>query len=127
MICERDGYIPKSYVESPRDKVDRVIEDNQRYTYNLVTEEMGLGNLIENAIKQMEEEKQNILRAGDDAGDEDEEYAEEERLFDYETNDFETLSSQDFQDFYSLEEEDIVEDQGYLESLATANTEGSGD
>ena len=50
-ICERDGYIPRFYIDKPNDKVDRVIEDMQQYTHDLVTEELGLSNLIENAIK----------------------------------------------------------------------------
>ena len=38
-ICEKDGFIPRYYVDQPKDKVDRVIEDMQQYTHDLVTEE----------------------------------------------------------------------------------------
>jgi hypothetical protein len=27
-LCETDGFIPRYYVDSPKDKVDRVIQDN---------------------------------------------------------------------------------------------------
>lgn len=56
-ICETDGFIPRYYVDKPQDKVDRTLQDLQNYTKTLVTEEMGLGNLIENALKQIEEDK----------------------------------------------------------------------
>jgi len=49
-ICEKDGFIPRFYIDTPNDKVDKTIMDMQKYTRDLVTEELGLGNLIENAI-----------------------------------------------------------------------------
>jgi hypothetical protein len=52
-ICEKDGFIPRYYTDGPQDKVDRTLQDLQYYTHTLVTEEMNLGNLIENAIKQI--------------------------------------------------------------------------
>jgi hypothetical protein len=57
-ICEKDGFIPRYYTDGPQDKADRVLQDFQTYTRNLVTEEMNLGNLIENAIKQIELDKE---------------------------------------------------------------------
>jgi len=59
-ICERDGFIPKYYVDGPQDKVDRVLQDMQQYTHDLITEEVGLGSLIERAIQQIEEEKESL-------------------------------------------------------------------
>jgi hypothetical protein len=53
-MCERDGFFPRYYVDQPNDKVDRTLQDLQKYTKTLVTEEMNLGNLIENAVKQLQ-------------------------------------------------------------------------
>lgn len=52
-MCEKEGFIPRYFVQGPKDKVDETIEDLQRYTYTLVTQEMGLGNLIESSLKRM--------------------------------------------------------------------------
>lgn len=40
----------------PQDKVDLTLKDMQAYTYNLVKNEMGLGDLIESYIKKLEED-----------------------------------------------------------------------
>ena len=50
-MCERDGFIPRYYVDGAQDKVDRVLEDLQKYTRTLVVEEMGLGPMIEKVAK----------------------------------------------------------------------------
>jgi hypothetical protein len=50
-LCERDGFIPRYYVDTPQDKVDRVIQDLQDYTRNLIVEEMHLGPLLERAVR----------------------------------------------------------------------------
>ena len=91
-ICERDGFIPRYYVDKPKDKVDRVLQDMQKYTHDLVVEELGLGNLIENSVKQIEREREQIHAAS--AGDI--EKKEEEELFSYNANEIE---DQDFIDF----------------------------
>jgi len=72
LICEKQGFIPRYYIDSPKDKVDRVLQDLQGYTKTLVTEEMNLGVLIENAVKQIEKDKENEARQdADQASDED--------------------------------------------------------
>lgn len=98
-LCERDGFIPKYYVDGPQDKVDRVIQDMQQYTHDLITEEVGLGALIERAIQSMEEEKASLLR---NTGEVDEE-KEEAELFDYKTD--VVLKDADFTEFAEFEEE----------------------
>ena len=71
-ICEKDGFIPRYYTDGPQDKVDRTLQDLQKYTRTLVTEEMNLGNLIENAVKQIQIDKEKeALRDADAAGDDD--------------------------------------------------------
>lgn len=77
-ICEKQGFIPKFYVDGPQDKVDRVLQDLQQYTKTLVIEEMNLGPMIERAAKQIEEDR---IRKDSNNGSEDEEEALEEELF----------------------------------------------
>lgn len=59
-LAEQEGFIPRYYVSEPQDKVDQTIADMNHYTEHLVREELGLGNLIENALRalQQTEEKE---------------------------------------------------------------------
>ena len=57
-ICEKEGFIPRYYTDGPQDKVDKTLLDLQNYTYSLVTEEMNLGTLIEQAVKEIAEDKE---------------------------------------------------------------------
>lgn len=58
-ICEQEGgiieglpqYDPDIY---PQDKIDFTLKDLKSYTYNLVTNELGLGDLIESYIDKLE-------------------------------------------------------------------------
>lgn len=100
-ICERDGFIPKYYIDTPNDKVDRVIQDMQGYTHDLVTEELGLANLIENSLKALEQEREAIRYAAENA--EDFEEQQEEELF---NTDIKQLLDEDFSDFFELLDED---------------------
>lgn len=95
-ICEKDGFIPRYYVDQPKDKVDRVIEDMQQYTHDLVTEELGLGNLIENAIKSLQMEQESIKSSAETT-----EQDEEDKLFDYEQP---VMTDEDYIDFQQFEE-----------------------
>ena len=111
-LCERDGFIPKYYVDGPQDKVDRVLQDMQQYTHDLITEEVGLGALIERAVQQIEEEKESLLR---NTGEVDPEQ-EEDDLFDYKTDS--VLKDIDFNEFAELEEElEEIDDNLLLEFM----------
>ena len=111
-ICEKDGFIPRYYTDGPQDKVDRTLQDLQKYTHTLVTEEMNLGNLIEQAIKQIQVDKEKEeLRDADAAGDDD---AFEAELFD-EDNSY--LEDEDFQQLKQLVEDDVEGDEEFLASL----------
>lgn len=112
-ICEKDGFIPKYYINSPKDKVDRVIQDMQIYTRELVTNELGLGNMIENALRAIEQEKESIQEAGEYA-EALENSNEEEDLFDYDKN---VIEDEDFQEYYNKQEEMLKEDQDFYDSL----------
>jgi hypothetical protein len=110
MICEKDGFIPRYYVDGPQDKVDRVIEDMKFYTRTLVTEEMGLGNLIENAVKRLEKKQE---QEAEEANNPEE--TEEEKLFDYNNNI--AITDGDFQDFFDWEEQEEEENNEYLKQF----------
>ena len=100
-MCEKDGFIPRFHVDEPMDKADRVIQDMQKYTYDLVTEELNLGNLIENAVRNIEHEKESIIAAQNNPDSFDEQ--EEENLFDYKGKE---LEDKDFIDFMEAMNED---------------------
>ena len=99
-ICETEGFIPRYYTEGPQDKVDAVLQDLKNYTKTLVTEEMGLGNLIENAVKQIEETKAKEAENDAEGIDEDDEI--ENDIFDdtpIENDD------EDYEEFYAMQDE----------------------
>ena len=112
-MCEKDGFFPRYYVDTPKDKVDRTIQDLQNYTRQLVTEEMNLGELIESAVKQIQSDKEKEAEVNADAADDDDAF--ETELFDQDKTAF--LNDEDFQQLQSLIEEDEVNDEEYLASL----------
>ena len=112
-MCERDGFFPRYYVDGPQDKVDRTIQDFQKYTRTLVTEEMNLGNLIENAVRQIQADKEKEAQQdADAAGDDD---AFESELFDEDEKAF--LNDEDFTQLSNMVDEETIDDEEYLESL----------
>ena len=102
-LCEKEGFIPRFYIASPNDQVDATLQDLKHYTHTLVTEEMNLGNLIENAIKEM---------AKEEAKEEDEDIDDE---LDYENID--QLVDEDFVEHNQFLEEESDLDEKLLESL----------
>ena len=112
-MCEKDGFFPRYYVETPKDKVDRTLQDLQNYTRQLVTEEMNLGELIESAVKQIQSDKEKEAEVNADAADDDDAF--ETELFDQDKTAF--LNDEDFQQLQSLIEEDEINDEEYLASL----------
>jgi hypothetical protein len=62
-LCEKEGGIIEQYRfnpdEYPQDKVDFTLKDLKAYTYNLVTNELGLGDLIESYIEKLEKAENN--------------------------------------------------------------------
>lgn len=104
-ICETDGFIPRYYVDTPQDKVDWIMRDLQEYTHTLVTEEMGLGNLIENAVRQIAIDKEKEEADTENLTDED---ALDAALF--ETDDSE-LTTNDFVEFNDWQDQLREEDE----------------
>ena len=113
-ICETDGFIPRYYVDEPKDKVDRVLQDLQNYTHSLVTEEMNLGNLIENAVKQIELDKEKEAQGDAEAADDED--LLDNLLFSDEAES--VIKDEDFETFYNYEEELAALDNQYLSSLS---------
>ena len=107
-VCEKEGFIPRYYVDSPKDKVDETLKDLQVYTHTLVTEEMNLGNLIENAIKSM---------AREESKEEDDDVEDE---LSYDTID--ELKDEDFE-----EHNQFLEDEADLDELLLRNLNGEGE
>jgi tRNA uridine 5-carbamoylmethylation protein Kti12 len=101
-ICEKQGFIPRYYVDEPKDKIDRIIQDMQKYTHDLVTEELGLGTLIENSMRTMQQEKESIKNASSLTVEEADQQAEN-ALFDYEVS---PLADEDFIDFATFKEQE---------------------
>lgn len=108
-ICERDGFIPKYYVDTPKDKADRVLEDMQHYTKDLIENESGLSVIMERATKQITEEEQRIAAAA--AMGED---ADEESMFNYEKPAFDI---EDYAEFKEFEDDLSEEDAEYMATL----------
>lgn len=95
-ICEKEGFIPRYYTDQPNDRVDETIKDLKNYTRTLVTEEMNLGNLIENAIKTM---------AREEAKEEDEDTEEELTL-----DEIDPLKDEDFVEYSNFIDGESEED-----------------
>ena len=102
-LCEKEGFIPRFYIASPNDQVDATLQDLKHYTHTLVTEEMNLGNLIENAVKEM---------AKEESKEEDEDIEDE---LNYENID--ELVDEDFVEHNNFLEEEVDLDEKLLESL----------
>lgn len=101
-LCEKEGFIPRYYVGSPKDYVDRTLQDMQKYTKTLVTEELNLGNLIESAVREIEADRarEATVETDDTNLDEDERLAA--ALFDEEEN--RETTDKDYEDFENFKE-----------------------
>ena len=66
-ICEREGFIPRYATDIPQDKVDATLKDMNNYVRKLVTQDLGFGQQIEDAIKKLQIQKE--MREQDDGFD----------------------------------------------------------
>lgn len=57
-MCEREGYIPRYETDIPQDKVDLTLKDMKDYLYKLVTQDLGFGQQIEDALKKIQIQKE---------------------------------------------------------------------
>lgn len=59
--CERlGGFIPNELIDVKEDMIDVSIKDTQKYTYNLITKDLGFGQQIENYLKKIQLEHDNL-------------------------------------------------------------------
>lgn len=110
VLCEKDGFIPRYYTDGPQDKVDETILDLKNYTHSLVVDEMNLGNLIENAVKQM---------AIEEAKEEDEDIEDELTM-----ESIEELKDQDFTEFNNFVESEAAADEQLVQQLLNGEEGG---
>lgn len=97
-MCERDGFIPRFATDIPQDKVDLTLKDMNSYVHKLVTQDLGFGQQIEDALKKIQIQQQ--MR----------ETEETSKMMDGETPE---LIDEDYEEFYnSIEEQKELDAQG---------------
>ncbi len=76
-MCEREGFIPKYVTDVPQDKVDATLKDMNNYLHKLVTQDLGFGQQIEDALKKIQIQKEmNEAAENEDYELQDEDYVE---------------------------------------------------
>ena len=86
-MCEREGgFIPRYATDIPQDKVDLTLKDMNNYLYKLVTQDLGFGQQIEDALKKIQIQKE-MNESEEKNLDEDE--------------DIQELVDRDYEEFYN--------------------------
>lgn len=101
-LCEKEGgFIPRFCTDIPQDKVDLTLKDMSEYLRKLVTQDLGFGQQIEDAIKKIQIQKEMVEaeRTKEETGEEEELENEDYQEF------FEEVERQRDLD-YDLEEEE---------------------
>ena len=57
-MCEKEGFIPRYATDIPQDKVDLTLKDMNDYLHKLVTQDLGFGQQIEEALKKIQIQKE---------------------------------------------------------------------
>lgn len=83
-MCEKEGFIPRYCTDIPQDKVDATLQDMNKYVYKLVTQDLGFGQQIEDALKKIQIQKE--MEAAEDELEDINEHVQ--------------LEDQDYEDFY---------------------------
>ena len=112
-LCEREGFIPRFYIDEPNDKVDRTLQDLQSYTRDLINEETNLSAMIEHALREIEKDKENESKLESDDGTDDE--LMEMELF--ENDGTKVLTDGDFEEFRDFEEDLEAETEELIKRL----------
>lgn len=111
-LCEKDGFIPRYYTDGPQDKVDRTIQDLQGYTRSLIMEEQNLGEMIEAAVRQIQQTKENEAILDAEAAGDDEAF--ENQLFDEQQG---FLNDEEFAELRQQVDDEVQDDEDFLASL----------
>ena len=98
-MCEKEGFIPRYATDIPQDKVDLTLKDMNDYLHKLVTQDLGFGQQIEDALKKIQIQKEMQL-------------AEEQK--ESPEDDIE-LEDEDYQEFYEAIEEQKQQDEQMIE------------
>ena len=93
-MCEKDGFIPRFETDIPQDKVDLTLKDMENYLYKLVTQDLGFGQQIEDALKKIQIQKEMNENVEDILEDDDPT----------------TLIDQDYEEFYNSGNEQKEQD-----------------
>ena len=102
VMCEKQGFIPRYCTDIAQDKADKTLKDMNNYLYKLVTQDLGFGQQIEDALKKIQLQKE--MNDSEIILDEDE---EDNEIIDQDYEDFyEEINAQKEHD-KSLGEEDI--------------------
>lgn len=99
-MCEREGFIPRYATDIPQDKVDITLKDMNAYLNKLVTQDLGFGQQIEDALKKIQIQKEM---------NEAQEAAEDGEV---------EMTDEDFMDFY-----DEIADQKAMDELTKKGEE----
>ena len=94
-MCEKDGFIPRFETDIPQDKVDLTLKDMENYLYKLVTQDLGFGQQIEDALKKIQIQKEMNENVEDILEDDDPT----------------TLIDQDYEEFYNSVNEQKEQDK----------------
>jgi hypothetical protein len=96
-LCEREGFIPRYATDIPQDKVDVTLKDMNEYVRKLVTQDLGFGQQIEDALKKIQIQR--------------EMNAEAEKRQEEEGEDFDPYAPLELEDHDFIEYNDMIEDQ----------------
>lgn len=108
-LCEQEGgFIPEYDTSSPQDQIDYAIADMNNYVKNLITNELGFGNMIEAQLKKIaqhdEEKELEDLKTENEI---EEEEGQELEKIDNEDEFKKALYGENYREY---EEEDMYED-----------------
>lgn len=98
-MCEKDGFIPRYVTDIPQDKVDLTLKDMKSYLYKLVTQDLGFGKQIEDALKKIQLQKEMEKKENPPITSQEEEL------------DQEILIDQDYEEFYNSVQQQRQQDQ----------------
>lgn len=102
VLCEREeGFIPTYATDIPQDKVDLTLNDMNNYVYKLVTQNLGFGQQIEDALKKIQIQKEMNAEAEKHQNDNFEDNIEE-------------LIDENYEEFYSNIQKQKEEDMNKL-------------
>ena len=99
-MCEREGFIPRYATDIPQDKVDVTLRDMNEYVQKLVTQDLGFGQQIEDALKKIQlqkemQEKESELWAGEDILSDEDYQAYFEEVEAQKERDLDTIESEE--------------------------------